>query len=110
MEITGVTTNKTLTIVLEGELDHYSAEKVRKKADMLIQNEKPNKLVFDMKGVTFMDSSGIGVILGRYRAIAKNGGELDIINAVSSIEKVLKMSGIYRLCRKEASGAGRKAR
>ena len=64
----------TLTIYLKGEIDHHTAREIREAADSLIQLNKPSVLRLDFSGVTFMDSSGIGLIMGRYRIMMLYGG------------------------------------
>ena len=88
----------TLTVFLSGELDQHSAAAVRTELEKILDDESLRRIVFDMGGVTFMDSSGIGVILGRYRRIAPRGGSMNILNAKKNIERVLRMSGVYKLC------------
>lgn len=89
----------TLTVIPQGELDQHSSNGVRSKIDREIDGDAGIKrLVFDFGFVSFMDSSGIGVLLGRYKKIAERNGTIAIENARSSVDKVLKMSGIYSLC------------
>ena len=59
--------NKELEIIFEEEIDHHTSEKIRKRADYEIQIHIPKKVIFDFENVTFMDSSGIGMIIGRYK-------------------------------------------
>lgn len=82
---------------LTGELDHHSAEAVRKKLNEALKDETIKMLTLDMGGVTFMDSSGIGVILGRYKVIHARGGKLIIENPGSGVQRILKMAGIHTL-------------
>ena len=93
-------TGQALTIKLEGELDHHSAESIRSRIDREIEATGCERLTIDMEGVTFMDSSGLGVILGRYRLLNARGGTLFISGANSSVERILRMSGLYSLIRK----------
>lgn len=89
--------NKTLTAALRGELDHHSANKVRETLDMLIQSEQIDELILEMSGVTFMDSTGIGVILGRFKLLSEKGGIVKIANAHGHAESILKMSGVFSI-------------
>ena len=86
-----------LTIYLDGELDHHAlrtiALAVEEKIDLLL----PKKLVLDMHAVRFMDSSGIGLIMGRSRLMEEYGGTLEIHNPSQQIRKVLRISGADRL-------------
>lgn len=88
---------RILKAALFGELDQHSAEQVRDELDELLREENITRLEFDLKGVSFMDSAGIGVILGRYKKLAARGGSMDVRNAGGSVEKVLRMSGVYTL-------------
>ncbi|OQB23306.1 MAG: Anti-sigma F factor antagonist [Firmicutes bacterium ADurb.Bin182] len=97
MELNGTRNGKTLNIALKGELDHHSAEYTRNWIDAVLKDKSIKELVIDMKGVTFMDSSGLGVILGRYRTLKERGGRLSIKNANKSIDRIFRMSGIYTL-------------
>jgi stage II sporulation protein AA (anti-sigma F factor antagonist) len=97
MELNGTRSGQTLQISLKGELDHHNAEYARSWIDAVLKDLSIRELVLDMKGVSFMDSSGIGVILGRYRTLAERGGNMTIKNASKSIARILKMSGIYTL-------------
>ncbi len=82
---------------LTGELDHHSAEVVRGKLDLELDIHPSTSLILDLGGLTFMDSSGLGVILGRYRKIKSLGGEMVIVNTPRSIEKVIQISGLHKI-------------
>ncbi|MBR6766143.1 MAG: anti-sigma factor antagonist, partial [Clostridia bacterium] len=84
-----------LLLKLEGELDHHSAEKMRKRLDSEILKSGADTVVFDLSALSFMDSSGIGVLLGRYKLFATR--KLFIKGASESIDRILKMSGVYTL-------------
>lgn len=86
-----------LVVSLIGELDHHSAEEVRVKIDDRISRENIRKLILDFSGVTFMDSSGIGVIIGRYKKISMRSGEVNIISVNKSIKRVFELSGIFKI-------------
>ncbi len=88
---------RTVRAALFGELDQHSAEQVRDELDELLRDAGIIRMEFDLGGVTFMDSAGIGVILGRYKTLAARGGSMDVKNAGGSVEKVLRMSGVYTL-------------
>ena len=82
---------------LSGELDHHGAEQVRKKLTGALEDSRVKILTLDLGGVTFMDSSGIGVILGRYKTIHARGGKLMIENPSEQVQRILKMAGINKL-------------
>lgn len=89
-----------LIFELYGELDEYNADYTRKSIDKKIMEEKCNNVIFDMAGLTFMDSTGIGVLLGRYKLIKRRGLSAMIANCNEQIDKVLSMSGIYTIMEK----------
>ena len=97
MEIQYLKEDKLLVFKLTEELDHHVTEKIRRKADYEIERYIPRKVIFDFDKVSFMDSAGIGLILGRYKNISILGGKLEIINAKEPVNKILKMSGISKL-------------
>ena len=90
-----------LTIFLPRELDHHNAEKIKKKSDRLVEKHHIKCIVFDFAETNFMDSSGIGLVMGRYRNLIKTGAELHIIGAPPNIYKMLKLAGIERLAKLE---------
>jgi len=88
-----------LTIFLPKELDHHTTEKIRRDADQLIQKNHIKYVIFDFNDTNFMDSSGIGVIMGRYKAVCLLGGEVWAVNANERIRKILRMSGVTKIMR-----------
>ena len=86
-----------LLIQLSGELDHHYAFETKNKLDQMLTSGKIKNLTIDMEKLDFIDSSGIGFIIGRYKIIKKNGGKLEIINASHKIRKILDMSGIGKI-------------
>lgn len=86
-----------LTIFLPGEVDHHNAEEIRREADRLIEEKHIRHVIFDFKGTNFMDSSGIGVIMGRYRQIYLLGGEVWAVHASERMKKILNMSGVTKI-------------
>ena len=87
----------SLTIFRPAELDHCNAEQVRKRADMLIEHNHIKYVIFDFANTNFMDSSGIGVLMGRYKLVYLVGGEVWAVNANERIRKILKMSGVTKI-------------
>ncbi|KAB3532785.1 anti-sigma F factor antagonist [Alkaliphilus pronyensis] len=86
-----------LVVKLEGELDHHVSEEIRQELDELIEKKRCKLLIFDLSGLHFMDSSGIGVIMGRYKSISKNGGKVCVIKVSDKIDKIFNLSGLYRI-------------
>lgn len=97
MEIQYLEEDKVLLFEITEELDHHAVEKLRRKADYEIERYIPRKVIFDFNNVTFMDSAGIGLILGRYKNISILGGKLEVINVAENINKILKMSGLDKI-------------
>ena len=91
------TEENTVIAHLSGEVDHHSAGELRSDIDLAIERHKPQKLILDFDGVTFMDSSGIGLVMGRYRALKPLGGCIVIENTGSQIKKVMRLAGLDRL-------------
>lgn len=86
-----------LVVHLSGELDHHSAEEVRTKIDDRIIAGGVRKVVMDFSGVTFMDSSGIGAVIGRYKRISESKGTLCIAGIRNSVKKVFELSGMFKI-------------
>ena len=86
-----------LTIFLPEEVDHHNTEELRVKTDRLIEDYQIKCVIFDFTDTNFMDSSGIGVIMGRYRLIYLLGGEVWAIHANERMKKILTMSGVTRI-------------
>lgn len=97
MNITYKRERDKLFVGLCGELDHHNAEKTRVALDSLIDEEKISSLVFDFKKLSFMDSTGIGVLLGRYKRLKDKNVVVYCQNAEGNIDKLLKLSGIYNI-------------
>lgn len=86
----------TLIVSIIGELDHHSTDYIRQKVDGEIIKPTTKNVVFDFSKVTFMDSSGIGVILGRYKNIENLNGKTAIIKANMQIKRIFEMSGLLK--------------
>lgn len=92
---------KTLIIKFTEEIDHHTTEKIRRRADYEIERYIPRKIIFDFDKVSFMDSAGIGLLLGRYKNAKLLGAQVELQHVNKSIYKILKMSGITRLIKLE---------
>ncbi len=86
-----------LTIFLPKDVDHYHVEDIRVTADKIIEKQYIKHIIFDFTDTQFMDSSGIGVIMGRYRLICMLGGEVWAVHTSKRIKKLLSMSGVTKL-------------
>ena len=82
---------------VSGELDHHVAQKIRNETDMRIIRGRVKNLIFDFSDLSFMDSSGIGVVIGRYKLVKSCGGNVAIITDNAGVNKLLTMSGIPRI-------------
>ena len=89
--------NLTLVVKLVGELDEHSAEFVRRKLDTVFQDNNFNAVVLDLSRMSFMDSTGIGVVIGRYKVLKKYGKKLYVKNPSPTVDKIFKMSGLYEI-------------
>lgn len=86
-----------VTVYLSGEIDHHTAREIREATDSLVQTKKPSVLRLDFSGVTFMDSSGIGLVMGRYRIMLLYGGKVRAVNVPKSLERIMNLSGLGSL-------------
>lgn len=91
------TEDKLLLLEITEEIDHHVVEQIRRKADYEITRYMPRKVVFDFSHVTFMDSAGIGMLIGRYKSIRRIGGVAELINVKPSIEKIFEMCGLLKI-------------
>ena len=89
--------DKLLVLKITEEIDDCSVQKIRRRADYEIERYMPKRVVFDFDSVTFMDSAGIGLIIGRYKFTNMLGGKLEVANLTGSVKKIFEMSGILRL-------------
>lgn len=90
-------TGTILKIKLRGEIDHHSAAAVRTAIDDMIRTRRPQELVIDMSAVDFMDSSGLGLIMGRYNTIKEIGGGVTITDPNPATEKIMRLAGLERI-------------
>lgn len=97
MKINHYIEEKVLEIELTEEIDHHSSEKIRTRLDYEIQRFMPKRVVLDFNRVVFMDSAGIGLVIGRYKTTCCYGGKLEIANVSSKIKKIFEMSGILKI-------------
>lgn len=86
-----------LTIFLPKEVDHHQAEEIRNDADAMIERNHIKYVIFDFGETEFMDSSGIGAVMGRYRLVHLIGGEVWGVHANARIKKILTMSGVTKI-------------
>ena len=89
--------DKLLIFKIKDEIDDCSVQKIRRKADYEMERYMPKKVIFDFSCVTFMDSAGIGMIIGRYKFANMIGARLEVSNLTQSVKKIFEMSGILKL-------------
>lgn len=87
----------TLIVKIDGEIDAESAGSIRRRIDVEYDELGVRDMVFDMSGVTFMDSSGIGMIIGRYKRVRAIGGNVKIIGADRKVKRIIELSGLGRI-------------
>lgn len=97
MQIKNRIYNNTLYVVLSGELDEFSAQSVRANLDEMFDQEGFNQVIIDLSELEFMDSTGIGVLLGRYKKLKSKNKPIFICNPSSHAEKIFKMTGLYEI-------------
>ncbi|WP_090395695.1 anti-sigma F factor antagonist [Natribacillus halophilus] len=93
--------NRVLCVRLYGELDHHAASALRSRVDEALEDSGVEHLLLNAEGLTFMDSSGIGVILGRYKKLQARGGELVVCSVSPSVRRIFEMAGLFKVLRLE---------
>lgn len=98
--------DKTLWIFVPEELDHHSAEQIAKEADRQVQRREIQEIIFDFSDTVFCDSSGIGMIMGRYKVMKALGGTVRAIHVPHRVRKILMLSGIMKIIPVEQKQGG----
>lgn len=91
--------NRNLTVRLTGEIDHHAARQLMQELDREIEQTFPRQMTVDMSGVTFMDSSGIALILRTWRRMKEAGGAMNVTNVPQQPARVLKAAGVQKMVR-----------
>jgi len=97
MELKYFEDKKAIIVKINEELDHHTCTDIRKKIDSEISYRMPQKLIFDFGNVSFMDSSGIGIVIGRYKNMKDIGGEAIIANTRPTVKRIFEMSGLNKI-------------
>ena len=92
--------NHSLIINLGEDLDHHNAIHIRGQADKIIMNRNIKDIIFDFSRTNFMDSSGIGVIMGRYKKVTYIGGNVFVTGISDNVDRIFKLSGLYKVLHK----------
>ncbi len=95
------TAGSILSIRIRGEIDHHTAAAIRQGIDATLFEKRPAKLILDLSAVSFMDSSGLGLIMGRYSVMKELGGEMMVWNPSRETRSILTLAGMERLVRIE---------
>jgi len=95
--------NQCLVIRLMKELDHHSSMMIKDRTDKMIDRGTVKYVIFDFSKAEFMDSSGIGVIMGRYKKMLFTGGKVAVTNVSAGIDRILKLSGLYKIIERYSS-------
>jgi len=101
MEIISSVKEGVLYIKLVGEIDHHSAKNIREAVDELIIKNNPAELNLDLSAIDFMDSSGLGLVLGRYKKQNDIGGRMKILNPSKRILRILQLAGVEKIIKIE---------
>jgi stage II sporulation protein AA (anti-sigma F factor antagonist) len=88
---------RILIVRMSGELDHHSSDKARMEMEDAIQRGNAVHLILSLKDLTFMDSSGIGVILGRYKRITSRGGRMVVCDVSPAVYRLFDLSGLFKI-------------
>ena len=86
-----------LIVKMSGEIDHHTAKRAREEIDTALYLYRPSTVIIDLWGVGFMDSSGLGLILGRYTKAKELGGRLIVANPTEAVERILNLAGTHKL-------------
>ena len=89
--------NKRLTFEIHEEIDEYVVQNMKRRIDNEIERYMPKEVIFDFNKVSFMDSAGIGLIIGRYKLASMLGGKVEVTNLTVQVRKIFEMSGILKI-------------
>lgn len=92
-----------LTVRLFGELDHHGAASARSGIDMIIERERPKKLVLELSQVHFCDSSGLGLLMGRYKKARQCGAVMTVLDPSDAVSRIMQLAGLDKLIKTERS-------
>lgn len=86
-----------LKVNLKGEIDHHMALVIKEEIDRYIEKHRIKKVLFNFKDVSFMDSSGVGMIIGRYKKLQKAGGAIGVVYLTPRVKRIFEMSGLFNI-------------
>lgn len=94
---------QTLIVKIQGELDHHTAEEIRNQIDYELDNNRVKNILFDFSGLSFMDSSGIGVLMGRYKKASQRNGQVGLYHINPQVRRIFEISGLLRILKEYKS-------
>ena len=97
MAVTCTGADREMVLTISGEVDHHGAGEIMREMDRQVDAQLPRRLALDLSGVTFMDSSGIAVILRAFRRVGELGGQMTVRNVPAQAGKVLRAAGLERM-------------
>ena len=95
--IKSISSGRTLTVYLEGDIDHHNARPIRSRIDTKVYIQRPDELILDLSGVSFMDSSGLGLIMGRFALVRRYGGKLAVADPSAAVLKMMRLAGMEKM-------------
>lgn len=95
--------DEIMILKITDDMDHHYADELKDRVDLTIKSRRIRYLIMDFEGLRFMDSAGIGFIIGRYKLLSKYDGEIYAVNIGNSLDRIFKISGIYRIIRQGIS-------
>ncbi len=103
MQYESKTDGSALTVWLSGELDHHGAASARAGIDLIIDKEQPKKLVLELSQVHFCDSSGLGLLMGRYKKARQCGATMTVLDPSDAVTRIMQLAGLDKLIKTERS-------
>ncbi|MBR5809718.1 MAG: anti-sigma factor antagonist [Clostridia bacterium] len=97
MEVTLIGEKRALLVKVKDELDHHMAEKIKAEVDDKMRSTNAVNVIFDFSGLSFMDSSGLGVIMGRYKKARTLGGKVVVFGVNAGVLRIMEMSGLSKI-------------
>ncbi len=88
---------RNITVKFQGDIDHHSAGEIKEQLDQELELGSAKNLLFDLSDVKFMDSSGIGMMIGRYKLVANKGGKLVVFGMRNELKRIFELSGLQKI-------------
>lgn len=101
-------TGQALTVRIGGEIDHHNAVSIRTGIDRTLTEEQPEEVLLELSGVDFMDSSGLGLIMGRFALVRSYGGKLSVLDPSPAVVRMMALAGMERMLSVKRSGVQKK--